>query len=175
MPEMFDQLILDLLPNGLAWDKTPNSELASNCRQLGQIFYIVERQLDSFISQLSPETCTDDQLKKFQENLGVPIDVSQQGRARAVRAYLSTGNIALKNLVNELEKESGQRVSLTEFIPSLCGKARCGQQLRGQSYIHVYSVSGFELTENTRNILKRYKQAHKAIYHVKPNNTVERI
>jgi hypothetical protein len=171
----FDELLLDLLPNGPAWDKSPGSELETTVRKVGNIFYVIEFQLDSFVNQLTPETCIRQQLVRFQKELGVRVDASAAGREKAVQAYLATGSIPLVQLIGELREASGKEPKVIEYVPSRSGQMRCGQKLMGVNYIHVYSISGMDLTDKVRAIIRRYKQAHVSPYFIKPDNTVERL
>lgn len=171
----FDELLLDLLPNGPAWDKSPGSELETTIRKVGNIFYVIDFQLDSFVNQLTPETCFKEQLAKFQKELGVSVDTTPAGREKAVLAYVATGSIPLVQLITELREATGKEPKVIEYIPSRAGQMRCGQKLMGVNYIHVYSISEIDLTDKVRTIIRRYKQAHVSPYFIKPDNTVERL
>ncbi|HYX33520.1 MAG TPA: hypothetical protein VE954_10430, partial [Oligoflexus sp.] len=128
MPDFypFSQLLLDLLPNGEPWNKSPGSELEKTASKIGNIFHVIDFLLDSFPGELSPETCSQGQLIKFQKEMGVPLDTSAAGRDTAVRAYTSTGIISLSELKRELKDAAGIEPVIIEYMPSRAGQLRCG-------------------------------------------------
>jgi len=173
--QSFEQLLLDLLPSGLAWDKGPGSMLAEAAAKVGNVFYVFDFSLKRFPDQLSPKTCFKENLSRYQKDLGIAPGSTDLKRQETLNAWVGDANLSMENLLRELKAAFGVAPIVREFLPSRSGQSRCGQPLRGLSYLSVISIEAVPINDNSKSIIKRYLQAHIACFLINPDKNLERL
>lgn len=147
----YRELLLDLLPDGRAWDKTESSNLSSVVGALSKEFAEIHELAESLPKEMTA-LYTESFLTEWEQALQTQedckeIDNTIDGRRNAVLAKLrSTGGVTIKYL-EDIAKTLGFPVTITDKFGSFkVGSSKVGDPLAGDAWRTVFQVRAPETT-----------------------------
>lgn len=144
------QLIVSLLPQGLAWNTEPDSNLMKLLQPLADEAVRLHNRADSLVEQVDPSSTTE-LIADWERVLGLPDNcgmrpVSLQQRRNAVVAKLtSVGGQTPQYYIN-LAKTLGFTITITEFRPFQAGRSKAGDPVVGDEWAYYWQVNAPETT-----------------------------
>lgn len=143
----YRELLLQLLPQGLAWDKSEGSNLYLIMNSIAKTFADVHNFEVEIPKDLNP-LFTTHFLDEWEETLATrkdckEIDNTFQGRKNAVIAKLrSVGGCSI-NYFEGIARALGYPVTITDgFTPFKVGRNKVGDKLNGSGWASTFQVRG---------------------------------
>lgn len=145
----YQQLILELLPPGLAWNRSPDSKLSLIIGELARSFALVHELSDKIPRDVNP-LYTEHYLDEWEEALGTKLDCKEidstfQGRKAAVISKLRSIGGSSIGYLEDVARALGYPVTITDgFAPFKVGSSKVGDHLSGDDWASVFQVRGPE-------------------------------
>ena len=145
-------LLYNLLPQGRAWSRDPDSDLYKLIASLAVEFMRMDERLDELLKEFDPFQ-TNELLADFETMLGLPNscligdELSEAERRRQVIQKLNAIGGASASYFENLLLNAGFVVDVTPyFSPFLAGRSRAGDRLtNGDTYFRAGARAGDRL------------------------------
>ncbi|WP_081434693.1 putative phage tail protein [Gluconacetobacter diazotrophicus] len=149
--EQYNQLIMQLLPNGPAWPKTPDTVQYQIMTSLMSQLWQLDDDATNLISDLNPGT-TINFINEWQETFGLPDScitetlTTEQEIQQILNRFTEVGGITA-DFYKSLASEYGYSIEVVEYGPFVCGLTELGDT----AYMDGDDSVGFAVTliENT--------------------------
>lgn len=144
--EDYAQMLLHLLPRGMAWSRAAASSLARLLAACAQELARIEAAAFRLLEEVNPQT-TLWGLSDWERVLGLPDECQHGGttlqeRRAAVLAKLNDVGRQDKAYYEQLAATLGYTVTIDVFRPFVCGRSRCGDRLyAGGAVRHMWRVT----------------------------------
>lgn len=141
--EDYGQLLLQLLPQGFAWNKEPDALLAALLLGLGDGLAEVERRGCDLLEELDPRA-TEELLEEWERALSLPskctgrLETLELRRQALVFRLTAIGGQSPAYLV-DVAAQLGFEITIEEHFPTTC-EGLCTDPLLGPEWTHVFTV-----------------------------------
>ncbi len=141
----YKELFQNLMPQGPAWSRDPDSFMDKIAKGIGSFFYSIALDLEKVLDEIFPQTDT------------------------AFPQLCDYGNIANKDYFEAVCHYYGVHVQIVEFSPFMFGVSYCGVDQCGPEeivfYWNVNILSGEdEAVQNVMSFILKNKQSHTTVF-----------
>ena len=139
------RLLQSLLPGGKAWNKYDDSSLTEFLYGEAEEFARVDTRVDDLGTERDTRT-TDELLTDHEIDFGIPNDcfnlnTTNRLRRQAIYSQLLTTGRQDKQYFIDIAAALGYTVTITEYVPCLCGLAYAGDPCGGYRVLSYWKVS----------------------------------
>lgn len=139
------ELLFNLLPKGVAWNKNPNSFLSQLMDGISQEMNRVDQKTEALLLEMDPRT-SNELLTDWERMLGLPDECTGEAatvQARRNEAYAKLTGIGStsRQFYIDLAASLGFEVTITEFRPFRAGLSRAGDRITNGDWIYAWQVN----------------------------------
>lgn len=143
----YKELILNLFPNGRAWNKLRNSKFTKLIETYSKEFVRVHKRVDQVLEEADPRTISET-MDDWERVLGLPdsctfgVDQSFEERKLTILQKLTTGGGANAAFFEEIATQFGYPdVKVTNYKRCRSGAARSGDSITNIGWEFVFRIS----------------------------------
>lgn len=151
MADDYRRLLLQLLPQGMAWPRASDSTLARFLDAVAVEFSRVDQRAGALFAEVLPAT-TSELLEEWERVAGLPDpcvadqpQTLQSRRAALVARLAGTGGQSIDYFIG-LAADLGYTITIEEFRPFRVGAAVVGDSLTNGDWAHTWRINGPEVT-----------------------------
>ena len=145
----YKKLFQNLMPSGPAWSRSPKSDMSKLGDAAAAFFFYIHQRVEKAAREMFPDTC-EETLVDWEAMLELP-EPCEHGNHAEGQTFYERVNAAIAKINRNISptKENfaklanflGYNVSIVTTPPSVCGIARCGENLGGATEANYYWIT----------------------------------
>lgn len=147
----YKNLINELIPQGLAWNPNPDSNLQKLITGESIEFARLEEEAIKVLKEINPLTTQNLITEWVDIALGEHrcqgLSTSGEELKRALLASLASLGGSSENYFEQIALAAGYTITITDFEQFRAGSSRCGDRVFGNEFCFVFQVNGDTYTE----------------------------
>lgn len=153
----YKELFQALMPKGPAWSREPDAKMSDLAEAVAAFFFFIHGRVEKAKREMFPQDC-EEILIDWERELGLP-ETCEHGNHAEGQTFQERVNEVIAKInrsfsptianFTKLAQSLGYNVRIVTTPPAICGLARCGDRLGGNTaanYYWITIVDGARLT-----------------------------